>query len=99
MANRDNFKDTDNFIGLCKDSSTQYDSRDLFEPPLISQEQLRLYFSHKEDWLEKPGLYATDFRPPGKDKETFEFVVEAGKKNQSVILSWSGVKEAPLNTN
>ena len=94
MAKRDDFKDTYNFIGLCKDSSTQYDSRDLFEPPLISQEQLRLYFSHK-DWLENTGLYATDFRPPGKNKETFEFVVEAGKKNQSVILSWSGVKEAP----
>ena len=94
MAKRDDFKDTDNFIGICKNSSTQYDSRDLFEPPLISQEQLRLYFSHK-DWLENPGLYATDFRPPGKNKETFKFVVEAGKKNQSVILSWSGVKEAP----
>ena len=94
IAERDDFKDTYNFIGLCKDSSTQYDSRDLFEPPLISQEQLRLYFSHK-NWLENPGLYATDFRPPGKDKETFKFVVEAGKENQRVILSWSGVKEAP----
>lgn len=88
----DKYRDSYNFIGVSKMASLYYDEKDIPEPP-ISPSGLCLYFPH-EDWWFRPGKYATDFRTPIINYESYEFVVEAGK-NTKLTLFWSNIENVP----
>jgi len=88
-------RDTYNYVGIFPESSIGYDDRDIFEPPLLSNKQISLYFPH-EDWEDMPGMYATDFRPPTAIDEPFTFIISGGGKGEKVTLTWSGVKDVPM---
>ncbi|MDY6861928.1 MAG: hypothetical protein SV062_02960 [Thermodesulfobacteriota bacterium] len=87
-------KDTYNFFGISTNASAKYDAKDLPKPPPISNEQLSLYFPHK-DWGTNPDNYAADFRPPPGDKETFDFIVHTGIPESRGRLFWSNIREVP----
>jgi hypothetical protein len=87
-------RDTYNYFGISSDASLGYDRRDVFEPPQLSKKQVSLYFPH-EDWKDKPGRYATDFRPLSAIDESFTFIISGGAKDEKMTLTWSGVNEVP----
>lgn len=82
----DTSRDSYNFLGVVKEASLYFDAKDLLEPP-PSPSGIRLYFPH-EDWPERPGKYATDYRPPILDVESYKFVVEA-ESGSELTLFWS----------
>ncbi|MCX5884802.1 MAG: hypothetical protein NT096_02640 [Proteobacteria bacterium] len=94
MAQGKKTRDTYNYLGISSVSSSEYDERDILEPPQLSNKQVSLYFPH-EDWKDRPGIYATDFRPPSAIDEPFTFIVAGGEKGEKVTLTWSGVNEVP----
>lgn len=87
----DTFRDSYNFLGVSREASLYFDAKDLLEPP-PSPSGIRLYFPH-EDWPVRPGKYATDYRPPILDVESYKFVVEA-ESGSELTLFWS-VEEVP----
>lgn len=88
----DRYRDSYNFIGVSKVASLDYDVKDIPEPP-PTPTGLCLYFPHY-DWWSQPGKYATDFRPPIMNTETYEFVVESGE-NTKLTLFWSNIENVP----
>lgn len=86
------YRDSHNYIGTSIDAMVYYDVKDLPEPP-TSPSGLCLYFPHS-DWSFMPGRYASDIRSPIMDRETFEFVVEAGEYTQ-LTLFWPNMSEVP----
>lgn len=88
----DKYRDSYNFIGVSKTSSLFYDGKDIMEPP-VSPTGLCLYFPHF-DWSLNPGRYATDYRPPFMNAESYDFIVEAGN-NTRITLFWSDMANAP----
>ncbi len=88
------YRDSYNFIGISKDASLYYDAKDKLEPP-ASPSGLCLYFPHS-DWGVHSGRYAADKRPRLVDKETYEFVVEAGEYTQ-LKLFWQDIEDVPEN--
>jgi hypothetical protein len=94
MAQGKKTRDTYNYLGISPEASSAYDGRDILEPPPLSTKQVSLYFPH-EDWEDRPGLYATDFRPPSAMDELFTFIIAGGEKGEKITLTWSGVSEVP----
>lgn len=88
------YRDSYNYIGISKDASLYYDAKDKLEPP-TSPSGLCLYFPHS-DWGVHSGRYATDKRQRLLDKETYEFVVEAGEYTQ-LKLFWQDIEDVPEN--
>lgn len=86
------YRDSYNFIGVSKSASFFYDEKDILEPP-ASPTGLWLYIPHF-DWSFNPGRYATDYRPPFMNEESYDFVVEAGN-NTRITLFWSGMADVP----
>lgn len=86
-------RDSYNFLGVSDEASLYFDPKDILEPP-PSPSGLCLYFPH-QDWPDQPGRYATDFRPPVLDVETFDIVVEA-EGGSELTLFWSLEKVPPL---
>ncbi len=89
----DTARDSYNFLGVSKEASLYFDSKDILEPP-PSPSGLCLYFPH-QDWPDHQGRYATDFRPPVLDVECFDVVVEA-ESGPEFTLFWSLEKVPPM---
>jgi len=86
------YRDSYNFIGVSKSSSLFYDGKDILEPP-ASPAGLCLYIPHL-DWSFNPGRYATDYRPPFMNAESYDFIVETGNSTR-ITLFWSGMANTP----
>lgn len=86
------YRDSYNFIGVSKSSSFFYDEKDILEPP-ASPTGLWLYIPHF-DWSFNPGRYATDYRPPFMNEESYDFIIETGN-NTRITLFWSGTENVP----
>jgi hypothetical protein len=87
-------QDDYNFFGVAEGSIAEHDSRDLHEPPLISYDQVSLYFPHEREG--KPERYTTDFRALDSEQEVFTCVIDSGNGIINLMrLSWPDVVNVP----
>ena len=85
--------DCHNFLGISPDAVDLFDQLDAseFAPQVTEGGYVHLYFPH-EDWTDKPGYYAFDFRNgPYIGEKEWEFIVRSYQYSGVVTLSWDGV--------
>ena len=84
-----NLKDRGNILGELTDSEPGYDSHDLEELPPFGT-FLTIVFPH-DDWGERAGDYASDYRALKKNKhesDTWQFEVRSDQPGREITLSW-----------
>jgi hypothetical protein len=87
------YHDAQNYLGISDSALPGWDAQDYSEPPppftFVS-----LYFVH-EDRDYRPGKFATDFRCPFEEGETWDFTVESNVSETAVDLDVVGARSIP----
>jgi hypothetical protein len=87
--------DGSNFIGSSPEAAAEWDKLDYLEPPAIG-EFVQLQFPH-DNWQKFRGNFTTDFRPPFKDGDTWNFEVVTNIKNAPITLRFKNLESLPLS--
>ncbi len=81
-----------NYIGVMPDASDDYDSYDLYEPPILP-DVVSFHF-RKDDWGERSDLYSTDIRSPNADGHVWEATL-VGDPYSAIRIDLSGIDNVP----
>jgi hypothetical protein len=82
-----------NGVGVAEGASLYWDTNEKREPPYLSGAP-NLWFDH-EDWPNRRGRYATDWRPTVGGGLEFTLSVSPAAGEGEALLSWSGVGDLP----
>jgi hypothetical protein len=99
-----NLKDRNNVLGELVDSDPGFDVHDLKELSPFSTPFLTVVFPH-DDWGERAGNYASDYRPLKKNKnvgDSWQFEVRTDQPGREITLRWAmqgSYPKAPLLIN
>ena len=86
-------KDPNNYAGVRRDAKTEWDVRDLPEPPPIG-DFVTLYFDRR-DWKHYPGIYTADIQNTGKAGYIWNFVIKTMLSKESVEICWTLYQNLP----
>ncbi|MCI0690997.1 choice-of-anchor D domain-containing protein [candidate division KSB1 bacterium] len=92
-ARCDRTADLDNFAGVRPEAADDWDVYDLYEPPPIG-DYVAVYFPH-QDWADKSGDFAGDFRTPFPEGAVWEFEVKTNLKNELTTLRFENLVAVP----
>jgi len=93
-ARSGNYSDSENYIGSLTSSHTEWDRKDLSEPPQPPGDYVSLYFSH-QTWEKHPGSYTTDFRPVSEEGEIWDFIIDANIPDADGVLEFKNLAAVP----
>lgn len=83
------FADEQNWLGLTTQAAPEWDELELSEPPAAMGNFVSLHFPRK-NWKEFPGNFATDFRPPSQELQSWPFEVHSSEEGKTIQLSFAG---------
>lgn len=99
VAETEDARDTENYIGILKGASETFGSEDSAEPPTI-EPFVSAHFAHP-DWGRAAGRFATDVRPPASGgaaaTHVWPLVVTTSESGQEFTLSLPDVETLPAN--
>ncbi len=82
-----------NRVGVAEGASLYWDLNEKREPPYLAGAP-NLWFDH-EDWPNRRGRYATDWRPTAGGGLEFLLFISPAAGEDEALLSWSGISELP----
>ena len=82
-----------NFLGCLNGAHDKWDEND-FSEPLPIGDYVSVFFPH-EEWKDRPGMYAADFRSHRTDDHTWEMRVKTNIARHPVHLSFTDVEHVP----
>ncbi|MCX7021737.1 MAG: FG-GAP-like repeat-containing protein [bacterium] len=83
-----------NRLGVTRGSTLYWDSLEKREPPYLSGAP-NLWFDH-DDWPNRRGRYATDWRPTVGEGLEFRISVTPAAGEGEALLSWPGMDDLPV---
>ena len=92
-AEADGTKDLDNYAGVRRGASSEWDFHDRPEPPPVGN-YISVGFDHPE-WTSHRGRYAADVRPLDDEGVAWDFDVESLLSGKQVSMNWSLTQTLP----